>query len=167
MSYGNEMTHFALRRLMLGAMFVSAVSLAAPATFAGGFLEAGSGKPKTQETPTWAAPAARQPVEGEGVEALAAELHNAELRVLEAMQNAETARYQLGRARTRNYPRGEALEELKQQDQEARRERATAAGDFSTLVERARQEGVPMGTMARYMDLDDRLRKERETWGKK
>jgi hypothetical protein len=148
---------------MLGAVLATALTLVAPAAWAGGYLKPGTSG-ETKQAPTWAAPAARMPVEGEEGEAIAAELHNAEQRVLEALQNAETADYQLTRARTRNYPRGEGLQTLKVQDQDARRERNAAANDFSALVERARREGVPMGTLSRYMDLDDRLKRERATW---
>jgi hypothetical protein len=150
---------------ILLAILATAFMLVAPAALAGGFLEAGGGNEKSNEAPTWAVPAARKPVEGEGTEALAAELHNAELRVQEALQNAETAAYQLKRARTRSYPRGQALEDLKRQDQETRRERTAAANEFSALVERARRAGVPMGTLSRYMDLDDRIQKERAASG--
>lgn len=152
-------------------LLVLALCLALPAssTLAGGFLESGrSESSKQSSAPEWAVPAAREPVEGEDMDELqilAAKLQNAENRAKEAIQNAETAQYQLTRARTRNYPRGEALEELRKQAQDTRRERAAAADDFSKLVEEARRAGMPMGTLSRYMDFDDRLRKERASWG--
>lgn len=133
------------------------LAVATPA-LAGGLLR--SGKTETEsEKPTWAVPAKRQPVEGEGTDALQARLSNAEMRVKEAMQNAAAADYQYTRARTRRYPRGEALQEIKDRVGKMQSELTEAENDFMGLVEEARREGMPMGTLMPYMDFSDQIRK--------
>jgi hypothetical protein len=137
------------------------ILLAASAAGAGGFLspgtqndEASKAKPKSE----FVAPAKRMDVQGDGVEAKLAELKNAEMRVVEGWQNASTADAQLRRARTRRYPRGEALEEIRQQAIELGTEKVAAESNFLQTVEDARRAGVPMGTLSRYMDLADTIR---------
>lgn len=130
--------------------------LAAPG-FAGGFLD--TSEPSDPEQPTWAAPAKRLPVEGEGADAAEAKLKNAEMRVREAQQNAATAEWAYTRARTRRYPRGEALEEIRTRMAEMNDELATAEREFVDLVEEARRAGVPAGTLMPYMDLADEIRR--------
>jgi len=131
-----------------------ALGLAAP-VHAGGYLD--NSAPQTNEKPTWAVPAKRMAVEGDDADAMAAELHNAELRVREAQQNEETARWTYTRARTRNYPRGEALIEVRTRLTEMEKERVDAEKSFLALVERARGAGVPIGTLSPYMDLADQI----------
>lgn len=131
-----------------------ALGLAAPVQ-AGGYLD--NSEPKTSDKPTWAVPAKRMPVEGDDTDAMMAELHNAELRVREAQQNEETARWTYTRARTRNYPRGEALVEVRTRLTEMEKERAEAEKSFVDLVERARTAGVPFGTLSSYMDLAEQI----------
>jgi hypothetical protein len=155
-----------IRGLVVAAGLTGLLTLVVSTVSAGGFLSPGRQETESIGKPTWAVPAARKPVEGEaeGTEAIEAELFNAELRITEAMQNAETAAYQYKRARTRNYPRGDALQALKVQAQETSGERSAAADEFSDIVERARRDGVPMGTLTHYLDLDERLDGERAGW---
>jgi hypothetical protein len=133
------------------------LALAAPG-FAGGFLD--TSEPKDPEQPTWAAPAKRLPVEGEGADAAEAKLKNAEMRVREAQQNAATAEWAYTRARTRRYPRGEALEEIRTRLAEMNDELVTAEREFVDIVEEARRAGVPAGTLMPYMDLADEIRRD-------
>jgi hypothetical protein len=132
-----------------------ALGLASP-VHAGGYLD--NSAPKTSEKPTWAVPAKRMAVEGDDADAMTAELHNAELRVREAQQNEETATWAYTRARTRNYPRGDALEEIRTRMTEMEKERVDAEKSFLDLVDRARGAGVPVGTLSAYMDLADQIR---------
>jgi hypothetical protein len=122
---------------------------------AGGYLD--NSEPATQEKPSWAVPAERMAVEGDDASALQAEVHNAQLRVVEAQQNEATAEWAYTRARTRNYPRGDALEELRTRYAELSKERADAEKSFLELVDRARQAGVAPGTLSPYMDLADEI----------
>ena len=122
---------------------------------AGGFLTPGkTGADEEVRKLEYVAPAKRMDVAGDGVDALIAELKNAETRVREAWQNAWTAEQEYTRARTRRYPRGAALEEIKQRTYEMGREQVTAELDFSKIVDKARRGGVPMGTLAPFMDLE-------------
>lgn len=130
------------------------MDLAAPnQARAGGFLE--ESKPKNTDKPSFVEPAKRKAVEGDGLGAVEAELSNAKLRVSEAIQNAEAARYNLKRARNRRYPRGEALEELKKGAIETDKERRTAEREFKAMLEKARRAGVPAGTLMPYVDYSD------------
>ena len=95
--------------LVLVAAFGMAVGLAQ----AGGFLQ-----PRTsaaEERPQWAVPEKRLEVTGSDEQATLARLENARMRLLEAQQNAQTANFLLTRARTRRYPRGEALRQIQDQ----------------------------------------------------
>jgi hypothetical protein len=135
---------------------IFALLLALPAA-GGGFLD--NSKPAQAEPPEYAAPAARKPVEGDDNAAWEAQLHNAKLRVEEAHQNYTAADYALTRARTRRYPRGDALEAMRSQTADLRREQAAAEADFSNVLEDARQSGVPAGVLMDYMDFDDEIRR--------
>jgi hypothetical protein len=169
-----SMSPFArLARLISLAAILSGVLLAGLSLMAGGAALAGGFQttrtpeqttPPKQKTPprTYAAPAARMPVEGDEDQMMAAELGNSEMRVKEAMQNVEAAQANLSRARTRRYPRGAALEEIRTHLSDSERERDTAQNDFLKLVETARQAGMPAGTMMRYMDLADRVRQDQQ-----
>lgn len=122
----------------------------APAASAGGFLDDTSSR--KSEQPQYAVPAKRQEVEGDGVEALSAELSNAKMRLGEAIQNESSAAYNLQRARTRRYPRGEALEELRKGAVDTASERRAAEQDYRAMIEKARREGVPAGTLMGHYD---------------
>lgn len=140
------------RRLIFIAF---ALGLASSAQ-AGGYLD--NSAPSTNEKPSWAVPAKRMAVEGDDASALQAELHNAQLRVVEAQQNETTAEWAYTRARTRNYPRGDALVEMRTRYTELSKERADAEKSFLELVDRARQAGIAPGTLSPYMDLADEIR---------
>lgn len=150
----------ASRLLIVGLAAAIGLTLATAAE--SGILKSGQGSTKS-EKPTWAAPAKRMPVEGEGTDALEARLQNAEMRVREAMQNAAAADYNYTRARTRRYPRGEALQEIKDRVVEMRDELVAAENDFMSMVDEARAGGVPMGTLMPYMDLSDEIKKNQAT----
>jgi uncharacterized protein YqfA (UPF0365 family) len=98
-------------------------------------------------------------VQGDEHTAWEAKLYNAKLRVVESNQNYDAARYHLTRARTRRYPRGEALEAMQAQVQDLRRERADSEADFSTTLQEARRAGVPAGILMDYMDVEDEIRR--------
>jgi len=151
-------TPASLRRVarMLASVGLGLV-LATPA-LAGGFLD--DDAPKETARPEWATPAERVPVEGEGADAAEAQLKNAEMRLREAQQNAATAEWAYTRARTRRYPRGEALQEIETRMADMKKELAEAEREFMNTVEAARREGVPAGTLMPYMDLADQLRRE-------
>ncbi len=133
---------------------IPAVALATPA-LAGGFLD--NSKPEEPVKHTWAVPAKRMPVEGDGTDAMVARLENARMRVEESQQNVETARFDLGRARTRRYPRGDKLKEIQDRVVDMVEERDAARSDFVELVTEARAAGVPAGTLMPYMDLSDEI----------
>lgn len=138
------------------------IGLAAPAA-GGGLLKAGrQNDPNTKEKPEFVAPAARMPIEGTDGEVWQARLHNAELEVREAQHNSEAAEWGYNRARTRRYPRGEALAALRDRRDTMRQERDAAEQVFVDLVEEARQAGVPNGTLADFMDLADEIQRLRE-----
>ena len=147
------------------ATILVAVSIVCPgAAAAGGFLSPGKtdadeASPKRE----YVAPAKRMDVQGDGVDALIAELKNAEMRVREAWQNAWTAEEEYTRARTRRYPRGTALEEIKQRTYDMGREQIAAEQEFSKLVEKARRGGVPMGTLSPFMDLDREIGRRQQS----
>jgi hypothetical protein len=147
------------------ALVVAAVTLlTAAGASAGGFLSPGvkdddANAPK----PGYVAPAKRMDVSGDGPDALVAELKNAEMRVREAWQNAFTAEEELTRARTRRYPRGAALEELRQRTVELGNEQIAAEKDFVQTVEKARRGGVPMGQLAPYMDFEQEIRARQQS----
>ena len=145
------------RGAQVALLAVAAALLVAPAAHAGGYLE--SGKPASSSRPTWAVPGERVPVEGEGEDARLAQLENARMRVQEAQQNQATAEWTYTRARTRRYPRGDALQEIINRVVEMNRERAEAETEFVALVEQARQAGVPAGPLSPYMDLADEIRR--------
>jgi hypothetical protein len=156
-----------LAAILFGVLLAGLSLMAGGAALAGGFQSnrsPGESTTSTQKTPppAYAAPAARMPVEGDEDQMMAAELANAEMRVKEAMQNVEAAQANLTRARTRRYPRGAALEEIRTNLSDSQRERDTAQNDFLKLVEKARQAGMPAGTMMRYMDLADRVRQDQQ-----
>jgi hypothetical protein len=136
--------------------------LALPAA-GGGFLENSkpndNSKAKEVQRPEYAVPAARKPVEGDAFAAWEAQLHNARLRVEEAQQNHTAADYALTRARTRRYPRGEALDQLRAQTADLLREQAAAETDFNQLLEDARRAGVPAGVLMDYMDFGDEIQR--------
>lgn len=144
------------RSLGVAAGLIASATLLAPAALAGGFLD--NSQPNQPSKPSWAAPAKRMPVEGEGTAAMEAQLENAEARLREAIQNAATAEYQYTRARTRRYPRGDALQEIKNRVAEMNKERNDAERDFIATVDEARAGGVPAGTLMHYMDLADEIR---------
>jgi len=137
-------------------LLATALLVASPA-IAGGFLD--NSAPEETEKPTWAVPAKRLPVEGEGVDAMEARLQNAEMRLQEARQNAAAAEWAYTRARTRRYPRGEALQEIENRMAEMNAELESARSEFVALVEEARRAGVPAGTLMPYMDLADEIRR--------
>ncbi len=156
----NTIRPSSFQRIVIGATTLAALLLVVPTgAGAGGFLSpgtqnAGEAPPK----PEYAVPAKRMEVSGEGTDAIVAQLKNAQMRVHESRQNAETAEYDLQRARTRRYPRGEALEKLRIQVVDMGSERVAAEQEFTALVEEARRAGVPMGTLAPYMDFADQIR---------
>jgi hypothetical protein len=150
-------TFTALAWPMVGVLaLVPMMDLATPSEArAGGFLE--ESKPKNINTPTYVEPAEREAVEGDGTAPLEAELSNAKLRVSEAIQNADAAEYNVTRARTRRYPRGEALAELQEGAVETKKERQEALQAFKATLEKARQGGVPAGLLMPYLDYSDWL----------
>lgn len=154
----------ATRRRLVTALAGSVLGtvLAVPA-LAGGFLDEST--PKEPEKPTWAVPAKRLPVEGEGVDAAEARLKNAEMRLREAEQNADTAEWAYTRARTRRYPRGEALQEIEDRVTKTKEELAAARQEFVELVETSRREGMPAGTLMPYMDIADEIRRKQSQDG--
>lgn len=133
------------------------LALGGPA-LADGYLD--NDTPKEPTKPEWAVPAKRLPVEGEGVDASEAKLKNAEMRLREAQQNATTAEWAYTRARTRRYPRGDALMEIQQRAADMKKELADAEREFMDTVEAARRDGVPAGTLMPYMDIADQIRRD-------
>jgi hypothetical protein len=161
------MNHVNLRRRLaakaaVGSMLcllALAVLSSASDARAAGFLD--NSAPKKTEKPTYAAPAARKPVEGDGSEALETALYNANLRVQEARQNYETARYSLKRSRHSNYPRGAALEALRVRVADMEKERDAAEKDFLAAYDEARRGDVPAGVLMSYDDLEEELQRGR------
>ncbi len=141
-----------------------ATSLLWPGTaIAGGFLTPGpSAADEASPKRGYVAPAKRMEVDGDGADALLAELNNGEMRLREAWQNAFTAEQDYGRARIRRYPRGNGLLELETRAFEMGNEQIAAEQDFSRLVEKARRGGVPMGTLTPFMDLEDEIGQRRD-----
>ncbi|MCH2186487.1 hypothetical protein MK280_11520 [Myxococcota bacterium] len=124
--------------------------------FAGGFLSPGSSA--SERRPTWAAPAKRLEVSGLSEdEALLARLENARMRLLEAEQNAVTANFNLTRARTRRYPRGEGLRELQERQATWEREQREAEVDFLRLLDEARRQGVGSGRLLPFEEIADEI----------
>ena len=146
------------RRHLVRALLLATVALSlASGAMADGFLD--NSTPDEPRKPTWAVPAKRMPVEGTGGSAAEAELRNAKMRLLEARQNADTAMWSYTRARTRRYPRGEALVKIRNRLAEMNNELTAAENDFVAFVEKARQSGVPAGTLLPYMDIADEIRR--------
>lgn len=141
--------------LLASAVVAGAWIVTGSAAQAAGFLS--NDEPKQQERPSYDAPAARKPVEGDGAAALEAELYNASLAVKEARQNLETAQYNLTRARTRGYPRGTGLLELKEAVKRMETEKEDAERNFLDVFARARTGGVPAGVLSSYYDLEEEL----------
>jgi hypothetical protein len=137
---------------MIGLLaLVPLADLAAPTdAHAGGFLEETA--PRNTDKKKYAVPAKRLDVQGEGLQAIEADLENAKLAVGEAIQNEEAAAQFLKRARHRSYPRGAALEELRANATDTHRERIAAEQTFQATVEKARRLGVPNGTLMDYED---------------
>jgi hypothetical protein len=131
----------------------------APSAQAAGFLS--NTEPKSQEKPSFAAPAARKPVEGEGAEALESELYNAGLAVRETRQNLETAQYAYKRSRTRGYPRGDKLLEIKGRLAKMETERDEAERSFLAAYEKARAGGVAAAFLSDYYDLEEDISSKR------
>jgi hypothetical protein len=142
---------------MVGLLaIVPLADVAAPVdAHAGGFLQETA--PRNTDRQEYVVPAKRQDVQGEGLDAIEAELSNAQLEVSEAIQNEEAAARILKRARHRNYPRGAALEQLRTDSAETRKERSTAEQGFRATLQQARQAGVPNGTLMDYVDYADWL----------
>jgi len=139
-----------------------ALALAASAD-AGGILKPGTqSNDSVKKKPEFVAPAARKPVEGDGDDVIQARLHNAELEVREAHQNTEAAEWGYNRARTRRYPRGEALQALRDRRDSMRQDRDVAEQSFTRMVDEARRSGVPIGTLSNYMDLVDEIERQRK-----
>jgi hypothetical protein len=134
-----------------------ALAMLSSATDAGaaGFLD--NSAPKKVERPTYAAPAARKPIEGEGSDALEGALYNANLRVQESRQNYETALYSYKRARTSNYPRGAALEKIRVRLADMEKERDAAENDFLAAYDAARRGEVPAGVLMSYDELEEEI----------
>jgi len=152
------------RTWMAAAAALCALSLATPA-LAGGFL-GGDRDEDAAAKPSWAVPAKRMPVEGDGAEAMAAQLENGKMRVQEAQQNVTMAEHTYTRSRARRYPRGEALQEIRNRVVEMKKERDDAERDFVALVDEARMSGVPAGTLMPYMDLADSIRRGQSSGGR-
>jgi hypothetical protein len=149
-----------------GGVLIAGLSLmVGTAALSGGFQSNRSPdqpSQQKQEPPTYAVPAARMPVAGDEFHEITTELINSEMRVKESMQYAETMQSTLSRARTRRYPRGAALEDLRAKVTQAASERDTAQNNFLQLVETARRAGVPNGTLVRYLDLADLVRQDQQ-----
>jgi chromosome segregation ATPase len=101
-----------------------------------------------------------KPNEGAGVSseevaaAWEARLSEAQARLTTARERVATSERALTRARHRNYPRGEALDELVASAEEARKELAAAEEEFPELLEQARAAGVEPGVLRRF-EVDD------------
>jgi len=147
---------------MVGLLaLVPLANLAAPTDAqAGGFLEETA--PRNTDKTKYAVPAKRMDVQGEGLDAIEAELENTRLAVSEAIQNAEAAEQILKRARHRSYPRGAALEELRAHKTDALKERAAAEQTFRATVEKARRLGVPNGTLMDYEDYAEWITQQQQ-----
>ncbi|MDG2049395.1 MAG: hypothetical protein P8M78_04460 [Myxococcota bacterium] len=123
---------------------------------ASGFLAPRSSA--SEESPAWAAPAKRLDVAGlSEEEASLARLENARMRLLEAEQNAAAATFNLTRARTRRYPRGEGLTALKQRQAEWQLEQREAEKDFARFLDQARREGVGAGRLLPFDELAEEI----------
>ena len=109
-----------------------------------------------------APPAARSPSPDDALSAWRAKLDDAQRRVTNAQSNERIANQNYSRARSRRYPRGEALQEIKQQQVQTRLEREEAEQDFSVVLEQARRAEVPTGILAPYMDFEDQMQESRE-----
>ncbi len=152
------MQSFARQALALLAP-ISILLLAAP-VLAGGFLD--NSTPSNQkQRPEYAPPAALKEVEGEGVDAWKAKLENAVTILREARQNSNTADYNLTRARTRRYPRGEGLQELRDLQARFAKELVEARAALDETIEEARRAGVPSGILADYWDIQEQIEAER------
>ena len=142
--------------LVLVAAFGMAVGLAQ----AGGFLQ-----PRTsaaEERPQWAVPEKRLEVTGSDEQATLARLENARMRLLEAQQNAQTANFLLTRARTRRYPRGEALRQIQDQVAQWNQESQEAQAAFRSLLGQARRQGIGPGSLRPFTELAEQMERSPE-----
>lgn len=122
---------------------------------AGGFLQ-----PQTsaaEQRPQWAVPEKRLEVTGGDEQATLARLENARMRLLEAQQNAQTANFLLTRARTRRYPRGEALRQIQDQVAQWNQESQEAQAAFRSLLGQARRQGIGPGPLRPFTELAEQI----------
>ena len=133
----------------------------ASVALAGGFLSPRSSA--SEQRPTWAVPAKRLEVSGlSEEEAPLARLENARMRLMEAEQNAAVAHFNLTRARTRRYPRGEALKELQERQAAWQREQREAETDFLRVLGEARRRGVGSGRLLPFDEIADEIESRNE-----
>lgn len=77
-----------------------------------------------------------------------------EIRVYrQATQDAVRLEKEFRRSRQRRYPRGEALQQMREDLEAARAKREEAAERIPMLIERARRDGVAPGRLRRYEDM--------------
>lgn len=133
--------------------------LIAHSALADGYLA--SRVPEPTSPPSWAEPGEPIPLEGTGWTPVVAALANGEARVRRAWHNVVTAEKILTRAKTRRYPRGEPLIEVRERVVSLKAERKTAETEFVALVERSRRDGMPAGTLSPFMDFADEIERAR------
>ena len=133
-----------------------ALALATSAASGSASTESGRSGASGQTTP--APPAARKPqATDDALSAWQTKLEKARARVRSAQSNEKITERNYTRARTRRYPRGEALLALRGEREAARAERREAERNFSTVLEQARRAAVPMGVLSPYMDFEDEM----------
>jgi len=157
------MRHFSIpplhlsKRLWSGLILacIGTVAMTAGLAQAGGFLQ-----PQTsasEQRPQWAVPEKRMEVTGVDEQASLARLENARMRLLEARQNAQTASFLLTRARTRRYPRGEALRQIQDQVAQWNQEEQEAQTAFRSLLGQARRQGIGPGLLRPFTELAEQI----------
>ena len=77
-------------------------------------------------------------------------------------QNAAAANFNLTRARTRRYPRGEALKDLKERQAAWQREQREAETDFLRVLGEARRRGVGSGRLLPFDEIADEIESRNE-----
>jgi hypothetical protein len=143
-------------RCGFAVLLLGSFSIPASLAMAGGFLSPRSSA--SEERPTWAVPAKRLEVSGlSEEEAPLARLENARMRLLEAEQNAAAANFNLTRARTRRYPRGEALRALQERQAAWQLEQREAETDFLRVLGEARRQGVGSGRLLPFDEIADEI----------
>ena len=86
-----------------------------------------------------------------------ARLSHAQERLDKAELYEVTALKSLRKARKRNYPRGPALEELRQNAARSQVERDAAEENFLRLVEGARRDGLPTRFLSSFLDRAEQI----------